>query len=86
MDKVTNVAKYKKGTFGWLKEEAKKDGFDNIRGWQIWKMEQANKYIKRNKKSWTKNEIANLITRFYEKTEFLQLQILITTLNVLVHK
>lgn len=29
--------KYEIGTFGWLREQAKKDGFDNIRNWQIWK-------------------------------------------------
>jgi len=37
--------KYEKGTFGWLREQAKKDGFgDNIRGWQSWKKEQKREY------------------------------------------
>lgn len=34
--------KYKKGSLGWLKERAKKDGFIHIREWQIWKITQNN--------------------------------------------
>jgi len=28
--------KYEKGSLGWLRVQAKKDGFDNIRDWQFW--------------------------------------------------
>lgn len=31
---------YEKGTLGWFREQAKKDGFDNIRDWQIWQNQQ----------------------------------------------
>lgn len=37
-----NNIKYKKGTPGWLKGQAKKDGFDNIRIWQNWKRDHKN--------------------------------------------
>lgn len=30
---------YKKGTFGWLREQANKDGFDNICRWNQWRIE-----------------------------------------------
>lgn len=29
---------YEKGTLGWLRGQVKKDGFDNIRDWQNWKI------------------------------------------------
>jgi len=39
-----------KGTLGWIREQAKKDGFeDNIRGWQIWKNKQEREQEKRKK-------------------------------------
>ncbi len=35
---MTEGNKYEKGTLGWIREQAKKDGFgDNIGGWQNWK-------------------------------------------------
>lgn len=34
---MIETKKYEKGTLGWLREQAKKDGFDNIKSWQIWK-------------------------------------------------
>jgi len=44
-----NKKNFPKGSIGWLKEQAKKDGFDNIRDWQNW--------IVRNEKDiWTRNE------------------------------
>jgi hypothetical protein len=42
---MTDNKKYDKGSLGWLREQAKKDGFDNIRNWQIWKRDQNNKSI-----------------------------------------
>ena len=37
---MTENKKYEKGSLGWLREQAKKDGFgDNIRNWQVWKSE-----------------------------------------------
>lgn len=44
-DELLNFLKAKdkkceKGTLGWLRDQANKDGFDNIRNWQIWKREQ----------------------------------------------
>lgn len=43
--------KYEKGTIGWLREQAKKDGFDNIRNWNKWKI-QCNKDILAQKKGY----------------------------------
>ena len=40
MKNVTIDKKHKKGTLGWFRDQANKDGFDNIRCWQIWKKEQ----------------------------------------------
>ena len=34
--------KYEKCSLGWLREQTKKDGFDNIRDWQFWKRCQKN--------------------------------------------
>lgn len=39
------MSKYEIGSLGWLIEQAKKDGFDNVRNWQIWKRDQNNKNI-----------------------------------------
>jgi len=35
-----NNKKYEKGTLGWLREQAKKDGFDDLGKWNEWKREQ----------------------------------------------
>lgn len=42
--------KHYKGTLGWFREQAKKDGFgDNIRDWKIWKIKQKNiEQLKKN--------------------------------------
>lgn len=37
-----NSKKYEKGTLGWLREQAKKDGFDDLSKWNQWKRGQAN--------------------------------------------
>lgn len=37
---MTENKKYDIGTLGWLRKHAKKDGFDNVRNWQIWKRNQ----------------------------------------------
>lgn len=34
---MENIKKYKKGTFGWLREQANKDGFGNLRDWNEWR-------------------------------------------------
>jgi len=44
-----NKKKYEKYTFGWLREQAKKDGFDNIRDWQNW-------IIQNERDIWAQNE------------------------------
>lgn len=31
---------YEKGTIGWFRKRAKNDGFDDIRSWQVWKIQQ----------------------------------------------
>lgn len=65
--------KYEKGTLGWLREQAKKDGFDNIRRWQRWRTERANRLNRQIKlhgieKVWTENKIYDLMRQYYEKT------------------
>ena len=60
------IKRYGKGTFGWFKEQAEKDGFDNIRNWQNWKREQINKIKKREfEQSWTKEKVLDLIRETY---------------------
>lgn len=40
---MTENKKYEKGSLGWLREQAKKDGFgDDIKGWQNWKRKKIN--------------------------------------------
>lgn len=48
---------YEKGSFGWLREQAKKDGFDNIRDWQNWKRYQNIKNIDQVEKILKTNSI-----------------------------
>lgn len=62
---MTKNKKCEKGTLGWLREQAKKDGFDNIGKWQNWKREQL-KYIV-GQSSWTKEKIIDIIRRTYDK-------------------
>ena len=61
--------KYEKGALGWLKEQAKKDGFGNIRDWQNWKREKTNKRIRQGdfNQPWTKEKIFDLIRKTYDK-------------------
>lgn len=40
---------YEKDSFGWLREQAKKDGFDNIRNWQNWKTNNYNIEVRKKK-------------------------------------
>lgn len=51
---------YEKGTIGWLKEQAGKDGFDNLLDWNEWKqnknIDKKNKTIKR----WEESGILNI--------------------------
>lgn len=61
------IKKYEKGTLGWFREQANRDGFDNIRKWQNWKREQTSKqtnYIV--DQSWTKEKILYLIKKTYD--------------------
>lgn len=63
---------HEKGTLGWLRERAKKDGFDNIRDWQNWKRKKINEKIRNGKfdqSSWTKENVVDLIIRTYNNTE-----------------
>lgn len=41
-----NNKKYEKGTIGWLKEQARKDGFDNLKDWNEWKKKKNEKTLK----------------------------------------
>lgn len=68
-DELIEKMSMKKGTYGWLKEQAKKDGFENIRDWQNWKRDKVNKQVKRHEfgQSWTKEKILECFRRFYEK-------------------
>lgn len=43
------MSKYEIGSLGWLVEQAKKDGFDNVRDWQNWKRDLKNKQMKQQK-------------------------------------
>lgn len=60
------MSKYNKGTLGWLKEKAKKDGFDNIRDWQNWKIEQENKQRKIRPRITNKEQICDIMRKFYD--------------------
>jgi hypothetical protein len=53
---------YEKRTLGWLRKQEKKDGFENIRNWQIWKIEHVNK--QKIKNAWTEGEIHDIIRKF----------------------
>ena len=55
------MSKYEKGSLGWLIEQAKKDGFDNVRNWQNWKRDLKNKQIKRQEEQCWYN---NLVERY----------------------
>lgn len=37
---------YEKGTIGWLNEQARKDGFDNLKDWNEWKKKKNKKTLK----------------------------------------
>lgn len=66
------MANYKKGTFGWFKEQAKKDGFDNIKDWQNWKREKLNEKIRKGKfdqSLWTKEKLIDLIRKTYNNKQ-----------------
>lgn len=45
---MTESKKYEKGTLGWLKEQAKKDGFDNLSEWNKWKNRKNRRTLKYN--------------------------------------
>lgn len=49
--------KYEKGTFGWFKEQTRKDGFENIKDWQKWKRYQNIKNIDQVEKILKANNI-----------------------------
>lgn len=71
---MKEIKKHKVGTFGWIKEQAKKDGFgDNIRKWHNWKryhkmvknIEQIRIY---DKKEFTDND-REIFYRFWSKVD-----------------
>lgn len=54
---MTEGNKYEKGTLGWIREQAKKDGFgDNIGGWQNWKNKKKREQEKRKEEQKRKQE------------------------------
>lgn len=64
---MTENKKYEKSTLGWLREQAKKDGFDNIRKWQNWKRKQTSKRINYIvDQLWTKEKVLDLIKKTYD--------------------
>lgn len=68
-----NNKRYEKGTLGWLKEHAKKEGFDNIRDWQNWKRNSSIKNIDHIKKLVNENNVKikdkHTFYRFWSKVD-----------------
>lgn len=65
---------YEKGSLGWFKEQAKKDGFDSIRDWQNWKRyEKDLKNIGQVEKLLNENKIdikdSQIFYRFWSKVD-----------------
>lgn len=62
---------YEKGSFGWLIEQAKKDGFENIRDWQNWKRYQNIKNIEQVESILEENNVdikdTEVFYRFWDK-------------------
>lgn len=59
----------RRSSYGWLKEQAKKDGFESIRDWKNWKRDNINRQIRQHEfeQSWTKEKILEHFRQFYEK-------------------
>lgn len=52
-----NIEKCEKGSFGWFKEQAKKDGFDSIIVWNNWRRKKLPKIIEKEKKETVSNSV-----------------------------